>query len=226
MEVAGALPAHSGRSRARSSSKRAFTRFFSSSWSAMKRFCTVMLLLLSSNLRRRESGALLDVLGVELELVVDLAALLGQFAQALAGGVGHRIDLHQRLGTLAVVRGRVGVADQQRAFAPAFLEQAGGLQLRLALALLALGLLARRVGGFELAPHAAAGAELALLAVDAVGDRPVGRDGAAARVGAGVDAGTAGGLLGMGRAGCSQQQEPQDPMRVYCMRANVDPSDG
>jgi hypothetical protein len=49
---------HSAFRRTRSSSKRAFTRFFSSSCSAMKRFCTATLCVLSSSLRRTEPGAL------------------------------------------------------------------------------------------------------------------------------------------------------------------------
>ena len=72
---------HSGLSRARSSSKRALTRRFSSSCSPMKRFCTAALCALSSILRRIESGALLGSLLVELEFFVDLLALCRQFGQ-------------------------------------------------------------------------------------------------------------------------------------------------
>jgi hypothetical protein len=73
----------------------------------------------------------------------------------------------------------------------------------------ALGLLLGGVGRLQGAAHGAAGAEFTLRAVDAIGDRAVGREGAAARIGAGEDARFVLGLTGrlrLHQAGPWQEQ--------------------
>ena len=74
----------------------------------MKRFWTLVLCAFSSICRRSEGGAFDRVLLVELQLGVDLLALLLQFGQPLLGGLDHHVDLGQRLRRSSSCTARLG----------------------------------------------------------------------------------------------------------------------
>ena len=133
-------------------------------------------------------GRLRRVLPVELHLVVQCLAFLGQLGKARLGGVDHDLRLRQSFRTPRVVGGLVGVAGDQRLVTPDDVLRALALDGKLALAgfaRLALG------GGQRRRDDAARGTaavQLALLAVDAGQDGTVRRQPAAVRVDAGIDA--------------------------------------
>ena len=140
------------------------------------------------NLAAQFQGCLGRIAAVKLQLLVQRLALLAQLHDALCGRTAHLLHQHQRRTALGAVRGRIRVARQQHALAPALFQCAAALFLCLEpLGFLRSALMVGQ-GRANDASHCAGRAQFALFAVNASRDGAIGRELAPLSVCAGVDA--------------------------------------